>query len=342
MGYSNQHVGPSNSTTARGPSPGPSSAPIPARPLGPTASGPVTDIQKLENSIKQMEDRGMTGDPRYRMAKQLYQSLTTRQADVHSGPPAGEGASEPGAQADAPPVGSHEGRPVGSEEEKTNSFENSQILQLRAQVLAYRTLARQQPLPSHVSLAVTGGPPDRAQSPTSTPGSSTKPVSLVPAATPAVVDPVTLLQERENRLAGRIAHRIDELTNLPMNMAEDVQTKAEIELRALRLLNFQRSLRAEVVACTRRDTTMETAINVKAYKRVKRQGLREAKATERLEKQQRLEAERKRRQKHQDYLNAVLAHSRDLMNFHKNNQMKIQKLNKAVLNWHANAEREQK
>merc|ERR1712183_242355 len=65
-------------------------------------------------------------------------------------------------------------------------------------------------------------------------------------------------------------------------------------------------------------------------------------ATEKLEKQQRLEAERKRRQKHQDYLTAVLAHSRDLMNFHKNNQVKIQKLNKAVLNWHANAEREQK
>ena len=72
-----------------------------------------------------------------------------------------------------------------------------------------------------------------------------------------------------------------------------------IELRALRLLNFQRQLRAEVVACTRRDTTLETAINVKAYKRTKRQGLREARATEKLEKQQRLEAERKRRQKHQ-------------------------------------------
>merc|ERR1712008_225288 len=152
----------------------------------------------------------------------------------------------------------------------------------------------------------------------------------------------TLLQERENRLAARVAHRIDELSNLPVNMADDVRMKAEIELRALRLLNFQRQLRAEVVACTRRDTTLETAINVKAYKRTKRQGLREARATEKLEKQQRLEAERKRRQKHQDYLTAVLAHSRDLMNFHKNNQMKIQKLNKAVLNWHANAEREQK
>merc|ERR550539_1990173 len=162
-----------------------------------------------------------------------------------------------------------------------------------------------------------------------------KPNRVTPIQKPAGIDPVTILQERENRLAGRIAHRIDELTNLPMNVAEDVKVKAEIELRALRLLNFQRQLRAEVVSCTRRDNTLETAINVKAYKRTKRQGLREARATEKLEKQQRLEAERKRRQKHQDYLTAVLAHSRELQNFHKNNQIKIQKINKAVLNWHA-------
>lgn len=49
----------------------------------------------------------------------------------------------------------------------------------------------------------------------------------------------------------------------------------------------------------RRDTTLETALNLKAYKRSKRQGLREARITEKLEKQQKLEAERKRRQKHQ-------------------------------------------
>merc|ERR1719435_102424 len=127
-----------------------------------------------------------------------------------------------------------------------------------------------------------------------------------------------------------------------MNMADDVKSKAEIKLRALRLLNFQRSLRAEVVACTRRDATLETAINVKAYKRVKRQGLREARATERLEKQQRVESERKRRQKHTEYINAVLNHSREMQSWHKANIAKIQKLNKAVLNWHANAEREQK
>merc|ERR1712025_1089274 len=124
--------------------------------------------------------------------------------------------------------------------------------------------------------------------------------------------------------------------------ADDIRRKAEIELRALRLLNFQRQLRAEVVACTRRDTTLETAINVKAYKRTKRQTLREARATEKLEKQQRLETERKKRQKHQEYLNALLAHGREMKEFHKNNIAKAVKLNKAVLVWHANAEREQK
>lgn len=86
---------------------------------------------------------------------------------------------------------------------------------------------------------------------------------------------------------------------MPSTMGEDIRMTASIELRALRLLNFQRSLRAEVVACTRKDTSLDTSQNVKAYKRTKRQSLREARATEKLEKQQKLEAERKRRQKHQ-------------------------------------------
>ena len=143
-------------------------------------------------------------------------------------------------------------------------------------------------------------------------------------------------------MAARIAYRVDELSNLPTTMGEDIRVKAQIELRALRLLNFQRQLRAEVLACTRKDTTLETAVNIKAYKRTKRQGLREARATEKLEKQQKMEAERRRRQKHQEYLTAVLQHGKDLKEFHRNNQAKIVRLNKAVLLHHANAEREQK
>ncbi len=48
------------------------------------------------------------------------------------------------------------------------------------------------------------------------------------------------------RIAARIAHRIEELANLPTNMSEDLRIKAEIEYRSLRELNFQRQLRAEV------------------------------------------------------------------------------------------------
>jgi len=159
---------------------------------------------------------------------------------------------------------------------------------------------------------------------------------------PVGLDPLIILQERENRLAARIAHRVQQLSNMPTTMSDDLRIKVEIELRALRVLNFQRQLRAEVVACTRRDTTLETAVNVKAYKRTKRQGLREARATEKLEKQQKLEAERKKRQKHQEYLSTILQHCKDLKEYHRNNIAKIGRLNKAVLNYHANAEREQK
>ena len=42
--------------------------------MGPYAR-PTTDIQKLQNSISAMEERGMTSDPRYNQARTLHQSL---------------------------------------------------------------------------------------------------------------------------------------------------------------------------------------------------------------------------------------------------------------------------
>lgn len=161
-------------------------------------------------------------------------------------------------------------------------------------------------------------------------------------AKPQGLDPIIILNERENRMAARIALRMEQLKNLPTNMPEDLRIQAQIELRALRVLNFQRQLRSEIVQCIRRDTTLETAVNVKAYKRTKRQGLREARATEKLEKQQKLEAERKRRQKHQEFLALVLQHGKDFREYHRNNLAKLGRVNKAIVNYHANAEREQK
>uniref|UniRef100_A0A8C5AKB5 SWI/SNF related BAF chromatin remodeling complex subunit ATPase 2 n=1 Tax=Gadus morhua TaxID=8049 RepID=A0A8C5AKB5_GADMO len=164
---------------------------------------------------------------------------------------------------------------------------------------------------------------------------------VTPVQKPQGLDPVGILQEREFRLQARIAHRIQELESLPGSLPPDLRTKATVELKALRLLNFQRQLRQEVVSSVRRDTTLETALNSKAYKRSKRQTLREARMTEKLEKQQKIEQERKRRQKHQEYLNSILQHAKDFKEFHRSVSGKVLKLTKAIATWHTNTEREQ-
>lgn len=63
---------------------------------------------------------------------------------------------------------------------------------------------------------------------------------------PVGIDPLVILQERENRMAARITARMDQLKNLATTMPDDLRVQAQIELRALRCLNFQRQLRAEV------------------------------------------------------------------------------------------------
>ncbi|XP_050309187.1 ATP-dependent helicase brm-like isoform X4 [Anthonomus grandis grandis] len=344
---------------------------------GPPSQGPPPpgqeNLRALQSAIDSMDEKGMQEDPRY------SQLLALR------------------ARANG-----------------TAALSQMQMTQLRNQIMGYRFLARNQPIPQHLFMALQGKRPDGTLLQTSTPPPPAQeaprdpydepaavPISLPPPAAshfmrppaaplqgqyqqlppppppqvshgqqvrqpykpqqtrpgsiqhskqarittvpkPLGLDPILLLQERENRLAARIATRMHQLTNLPTDMSEELRIQAQIELRALRCLNFQRQLRSEIIASTRRDTTLETAVNVKAYKRTKRQGLREARATEKLEKQQKLEAERKRRQKHQEFLNSVLQHGKDFREFHRNSMGRIGKLNKAVLNYHANAEREQK
>ncbi|XP_071558224.1 ATP-dependent helicase brm isoform X3 [Temnothorax nylanderi] len=316
----------------------------PTGPTGPPGSG-QENLNALQKAIDSMEEKGLQEDPRY---SQLL-ALRARQ-----------------------------GSGMGDKQ----AFNTQQLQQLRAQIMAYRLLARNQPVPQQVALAAQGGAPpppgmsqrpiDPSQGPVSTAGpqipgpnvigptgaprpgcqtpqqqqqqpqSGTKANRVTSVAKPVGLDPLLILQERENRVAARISLRMEQLSNLPTNMPEDLRIQAQIELRMLRVLNFQRQLRSEIIACTRKDTTLETAVNVKAYKRTKRQGLREARATEKLEKQQKLEAERKRRQKHQEFLTSVLQHGKDFKEFHRNNVAKLARLNKAVLNYHANAEREQK
>merc|ERR1719483_775863 len=238
------------------------------------------------------------------------QKMRMMQGGGHQGPP---GQSSMGGMRGGPPAGPHEsGQP-------------------------------RMPGPSHQQMTDSRGLQQQASSQQQQASNmANKNNRIAPVEKPKGLDPIEMLKERENRVASRIANRVQELTKMPTVMPEDMKTKGMIELRALRLLNFQRSLRTEVISCMRRDTTLETALNPKLYKRGKRQSLREARVTEKLEKQQKMEMDRKKKQKHQEYLNAVLQHAKEFKDFHRNIIGKISKINKAVVTYYSNTEREQK
>uniref|UniRef100_A0A674H9I8 SWI/SNF related, matrix associated, actin dependent regulator of chromatin, subfamily a, member 4 n=1 Tax=Taeniopygia guttata TaxID=59729 RepID=A0A674H9I8_TAEGU len=386
--------------------------------------------------LEAMHEKGMSEDPRYGQMKGMGMrpgghagmGPPPSPMDQHSqGYPSPLGGSEHASSpvpSNGPSGGSAGGSGAALDGSGSDSpalgrgpspFNAAQLHQLRAQIMAYKLLARGQPLPEHLQVAVQGKrplpgmqpqiptlpppagaaqgpgpahsqirvpagplsaaapggapqkllppppagrpspvppavPPASPGPPPPSPGQPAPPAlpmhpkqnRITPIQKPRGLDPVEILQEREYRLQARIAHRIQELENLPGSLAGDLRTKATIELKALRLLNFQRQLRQEVVVCMRRDTALETALNAKAYKRSKRQSLREARITEKLEKQQKIEQERKRRQKHQEYLNSILQHAKDFKEYHRSVSGKIQKLTKAVATYHANTEREQK
>lgn len=166
---------------------------------------------------------------------------------------------------------------------------------------------------------------------------------LVPVKKPDGLDPFEIMKERENLIQQKIQYRIATLESLPAKlMSDELRLKVFIELKALRLLEFQKSLRSDIVSCMRADTTLETSLNPKAYKRCKRQTLREARVTEKMERIQKQEAERKKRLKHMEYLNAVVEHSKNFKEVHRANVAKCGKMAKAVMSWHTNTERIQK
>ncbi|CAL2041348.1 unnamed protein product [Caenorhabditis brenneri] len=302
---------------------------------GDGAQGQELTISKLENAIGSMEDQGLQNDHRHAKAVLLKQKLQ-------------------GGMPDGPTENGMNGVPQGQ-------ITPAQLAQLRAQVSAYRHLARNEQVPEAlIAEAVMLRPkvttllPDPYEYAGEAENGDKLPYDLMkifnlhqircnrPTTLPAPngIDPVGMLKQRENMIQNRIGLRMKLLSNLPADIPDHMKLKAEIELRALRMVNLQTQVRSEVMACLRRDSTLETALNPYAYRRVKRQSLREARVTETLEKQQKMEQEKKRRQKHIDLMQAIIQHGKDFKEYHRNNLLKIKKAKRAVDTYHSNNERE--
>ncbi len=194
---------------------------------------------------------------------------------------------------------------------------------------------------------------------------------LIPSLMPAGLDPDQLIEERNRFVQARIHQRISELESLPATMSQkpplasleedsaqegekkallaeralerklpaNAKVKALIELKSLYLLEKQKAMREQIVRSMSHASTL--ALDRSAFRRFKKQTLRDARITEQLERKQRLERERRARQKHTDYLNTICNHGRELLAAHRGAQSAAQRIGKAVLKLHADTEKEE-
>lgn len=190
---------------------------------------------------------------------------------------------------------------------------------------------------------------------------------LIPSLMPAGLEPRLLLEERDRFVQARIRQRIRELESFPADMSQsptmaslkgkenahdltsqlhgshlqgdNAKLKALIELKSLHLLEKQKQLREQVVQSLNLATTL--GLDRVAFRRVKKQTLRDARMTEQLERKQRVEREKRARQKHIDYLSTICNHGRDLVAAHTRMNDQARRFGRAMLKFHADSEREE-
>ncbi|CAF3779677.1 unnamed protein product [Adineta steineri] len=157
---------------------------------------------------------------------------------------------------------------------------------------------------------------------------------------PIGLNPLYIQQEQEKRVLNRISNRVQELEHMPAHMSVDLRTQALIEIKSLKLLQFQKQLRGEILNTMKKDTLIQTALNPRAYKRPKRHHLREARSTEQYERQRKIEIEQRQRAKHHEFLNAVQNHAREFREYHRRYSLSTVRMSKAIQAYFANNERE--
>ena len=183
---------------------------------------------------------------------------------------------------------------------------------------------------------------------------SRKARSIIPSLMPSGVDVDRVREDRERILYNRIMARRSDLENLPVNRVawdtsksdtfevdNSLNVKARIELMMLRLLPKQRALRQQVSRDMIYYDNLAQTANRSAYRRMKQQTVRDARITEKLEKQQRDARESKEKKKQTDYLQSIILHSGNIQKDAASHKGRRQKLGRMMLSHHQTIEKEE-
>ena len=200
---------------------------------------------------------------------------------------------------------------------------------------------------------------------------------LIPSIMPLGLDPHQIVNERRRFVEARIHQRIRELEAMPTTIGDggldsiiDDESKenivkpdqevshkainlqyvhppatahgklrAVIELKSLRVLDKQRALRAMVAERLTHGSLLP--LNRSDFRRARKPTIRDTHMTENLERKQRVDRERRAKQKHVEQLSIICAHGREMLSVNRSAQDRIVRLGKAVLSFHTHAEREE-
>ncbi|KAK4047865.1 ATP-dependent DNA helicase Snf21 [Microbotryomycetes sp. JL221] len=294
-------------------------------------------------------------------------------------------------------------------------FTPEQLASLKCQIMAFRLLSRQEPVPPHLQAALVNpaeaiklitAQGSSVDAPVTLEGVSTQPMSaqearelrdkllaeeppleevedpnsivypynafssprdvlingngsqsrrpyLIPSLLPTGIDAHSFAIERDRYVDARVQQRIMELENVPLMLSQHSspsdddgacskqKLRALIKLKSLNLLQKQRDMRADVVRGLNSASSLALPVDRAIFRRSKKPQLRDARNTDSLERKQKQEREKRAKQKHVDHLNEISAHGRNLIASHRAHEAKFVKLGKALLKFHADAEKEE-
>ncbi|KAJ5022450.1 SNF2 family N-terminal domain-containing protein [Bipolaris maydis] len=163
-----------------------------------------------------------------------------------------------------------------------------------------------------------------------------------------------LRKEREILLYNRLTARKAELEKMHANIGSWDTSKTDtpeddgkvklalvIEQKKLNLLEKQRKLRREIAQQMIHADNLAMTANRTVYRRLKKQSMREARLTEKLEKQQRDARETKEKKKHHEFIDAIRKHRTELQESGAAQRMRLQKLGRTMVSTHQNIEKEE-
>ena len=176
---------------------------------------------------------------------------------------------------------------------------------------------------------------------------------IIPGIFPTGVDFEQLRTDREKIVFNRMSARYSELKSLPGNLAhwdaskdslvadDTAKRKAIIEMKSLALYSKQRALRDKIGKQMMHYDNLAMTTNRTQYRRMKKQNVREARITEKLEKQQRDARENRERKKHVDFLQAVYNHRDEILTHGHTQKNKMARFGRLMFQHHFNIEKEE-